>query len=540
MRTWTSTLALGWLIAPSPALSLSVGTKRAGSSNLCATNSRDIVSNDTNVWPWQSFKSSNITPPYLDINRTSNDLASGLLFISQEDESSTTETVKQESPFILTDDNELVWGGPQGETSNFRQQFWGDKSIITFWVGTGAAAYGANVGRGWGKVQFYDESYTLVKSVCLDLNLTLPEGTTADCDADVHESFITEDNTILLTAYNTTQADLTSVGGSKDGWVYDSIAVEVDLTTNEPVFIWSPLAHLAVNLTHEPYTPSNASEPFDWFHMNSIQKWGDHYLINSRHLWRTFLVNRQGEIVWYIDGQTGGDFGSLPQNGNFSWQHMARLRNDSSNPNEVLLSYFANDLDTGSATNPSKGTTLRLTLPPNPANPPKLETDFFDEKYPVSSAAEGSFTPLENGNTLMGYGDQPYIKEYDSTGKVLWSAQFAGEDLGQSYRAYKQEWSATPYYRPSLVVSKSTSEDVLSECAGASSSLRGYVSWNGATDVEGYKVYAGSSAVSLRLLGQIEKKGFETQFSLPTDTKVVQVAAVKSGRAVSKSEVVYV
>jgi hypothetical protein len=145
----------------------------------------------------------------------------------------------------------------------------------------------------------------------------MPTGTTTTCDADVHESTITEDNTILLTAYNTSQADLTSLGGPSDGWVYDSIAVELDLRTKEPVFIWSPLAHVDVNLTHYDYSGSNQTDPFDWFHMNSIQKWGDHYLINSRHLWRTYLVNRQGDIVWYIDGQDGGDFGSMPTNGNF-------------------------------------------------------------------------------------------------------------------------------------------------------------------------------------------------------------------------------
>ncbi|KAJ5798393.1 uncharacterized protein N7503_007689 [Penicillium pulvis] len=537
MRTWSSSLALGCLIAPIPTLARTIGARKT-ESTLCATDSRQLVNNGSDIWTYQTYKSSNVTPPYLSINRTGEDLASGLLFIGQEDsEGSGVESV---APFIISDDNELVWGGPTGESSNFRQQYWGKKSVITFWTGTGEAAYGADVGRGWGEVQIYDDSYKLIKSVCLQLNLTMPTGTTTTCDADVHESTITEDNTMLVTAYNTSQADLTSLGGPSDGWVYDSIAVEIDLRTMEPVFIWSPLAHVDVNLTHYAYTGSNQTDPFDWFHMNSIQKWGDYYLINSRHLWRTFLVNRQGEIVWYIDGQDGGDFGSIPTNGNFSWQHMARIRNTSTS-NEVLLSWFANDLDTTTATNPSKGTTLRLTLPPNAKNPPILETDFYDHEYPVSSAAEGSFTPLDNGNTLMGYGDEPFIKEYGPSGDVRWSAQYADKNLGQSYRVYKQEWSATPYYRPSLVVATASAEaDTLSQCAGTSSTLRGYVSWNGATDIEKYEVYVGESASSLKSLGEIEKKGFETEFSLPAGTKVVQVGAVQSGRVVRKSDVVRV
>lgn len=294
------------------------------SSTICATNSRAINSNDSSVWPWQSYISSNITPPYLQINRSDNsELSPGFIFLGQEDDSSTEPGVKEVAPFILTDDNELVWGGPVGDSSNFRQQFWGNQSIITFWVGTGKAAYGADAGRGWGKVLFYDNTYKLINTVCLQLNLTLPTGTSTECEADVHESFITPENTILLTAYNTSRGDLTSLGGPSDGWVYDSIAVELDLATNEVVFVWSPLAHLPVNLTHYPYTGSNLTAPFDWFHMNSIQKVGDHYLVNSRHLWRTFLVNKAGEIVWTIDGENGGDFGSLPENGTFVSNHVS-------------------------------------------------------------------------------------------------------------------------------------------------------------------------------------------------------------------------
>lgn len=217
---------------------------------------------------------------------------------------------------------------------------------------------------------------------------------------------------------------------------------------------------------------------------------------------------------------------------------MARIRNVSST--QALISWFANDLDTATSTVPSKGLTLRLTLPPSPEHPPELVTNFYDHQYPVSSAAEGSFFPLPNGNTLMGYGDEPYIKEYGPSGDVRWSAQFAGYDLGQSYRAYKQEWHATPSTRPSLVVSKATTEDDLEQCAGQSSTLRGYVSWNGATDVEKYRVYAGSDANSLKLLGDIDKKGFETKFSLPKGIKAVEVAAIQAGKIIRKSEIVHV
>lgn len=214
---------------------------------------------------------------------------------------------------------------------------------------------------------------------------------------------------------------------------------------------------------------------------------------------------------------------------------MARLREI--NEQSALLTYFNNHLDMATSTVPSTGLTLNLTLPPNPASPPKLVTDLWDDINPVSSAAEGSFTPLHNGNFFMGYGDEPYLKEYSPNKNVIWSAQFANANLGQSYRTYKQEWHATPYTKPDLVVSTVGRNDSLSACSF--SSLRGYVSWNGATDVTGYTVYAGNSENSLKFIGNFEKKGFETEFTLP-EAKAVQVGAIEEGREVERSNVVFI
>lgn len=117
--------------------------------------------------------------------------------------------------------------------------------------------------------------------------------------------------------------------------------------------------------------------------------------------------------------------------------------------------------------------------------------------------------------------------------------------MGQNYRTYKQEWRATPYTTPSLVVNQAASADDLTECAGSSSStssLRGYVSWNGTTDVTSYVVYPGSSNSSLEEIGTIPKQGFETKFALPAGVKAVQVGAVEDPEkgVVTKSGIVLV
>lgn len=119
--------------------------------------------------------------------------------------------------------------------------------------------------------------------------------------------------------YNTTQADLSSVGGPKDGWVLDPLAVEVDINTNEALWIWSPLAHVPINSTKYPlfYAGTNTSNPYDWFHMNSIQPYNGNVLINARQTWTSYYVNQDGDILWELEGQNGGDFGPLPEGAQF-------------------------------------------------------------------------------------------------------------------------------------------------------------------------------------------------------------------------------
>lgn len=94
----------------------------------------------------------------------------------------------------------------------------------------------------------------------------------------------------------------------------------------------------------------------------------------------------------------------------------------------------------------------------------------------------------------------------------------------------KQEWHATPAADdPSLVVLAAEANDTLTHCAG-SSVWRGYVSWNGATDVTSWEIYVvGTSNTSImRSIGQVEKMGFETEFVVPVGSAYVQVGAVES------------
>lgn len=200
--------------------------------------------------------------------------------------------------------------------------------------------------------------------------------------------------------------------------------------------------------------------------------------------------------------------------------------------------------------NPSSGIALLLDIPANSTKSLEPVYNLLDPSNPLVAYAEGSHTILDNGNRFMGYGVVPFMKEFgppsgngSNDTDVRYSAQFAYNNYnntGSSYRAFKSVWHATPSAPLDLVVASAASNDTLSSCSGGSK-YRGYVSWNGATDVTQYRIYAGSSASSLSSTGVVfDKKGFETEFVVPGNAKYVQVAALEGETEVGKSAAVAV
>lgn len=193
---------------------------------------------------------------------------------------------------------------------------------------------------------------------------------------------------------------------------------------------------------------------------------------------------------------------------------------------------------------PSVGLGLILDLPPSKDKSPTIYTHLVDPEDEIYAYAEGSYGRLDNGNILVGYDVRPVIKEFapqsgGDDSKVLWSANFGYNNnniSASSYRAYKQVWHATPSAAPSLVVAFRNSTDSLSRCAGGSTK-RGYVSWNGATDADPWNVYAGDAKDSLKVVGNVVNRGFDTEFVVPQNAEFVQVAAMQGGKEVKTSNV---
>ncbi|KAG9506478.1 hypothetical protein J7337_000009 [Fusarium musae] len=343
------------------------------------------------------------------------------------------------------------------------------------------------------------------------------DGSVTGCSSlDLHESFVTTRGTILCTAVNVTNADLTSIGGPSDGWVFDTMVLEIDIKTNDILFMWSPLkAGIPINSTKLSLSSSGTSQsnPFDWFHMNSVTTLKDGYLANSRHTWTSYALDSKGKLQWSLEGSNGGDF-SLPAAGNFSWQHHVRVQDETSSS---LVLHMFNDMNDDKGDKPSNGLELHLDLDKRSATIKKLYIDRHDE---IDTSSQGSYQDFSNGNVLLGYGNVGYVKEFGPEGDVRMSMSGAA-----SYRVYREVWDATPAgYPPNATAIEG----------------KGWVSWNGDTRTTKWVVYAGSSKDSLTKVGEVVRTGFETEYSLPSGASWVQVGAFAGDYYLRNSSIVLI
>ena len=258
-------------------------------------------------------------------------------------------------------------------------------------------------------------------------------------------------------------------------------------------------------------------------------------------MWSCYLISKtSGEILWTLGGDgNASSFGALEADGQFRWQHDARAHNITKH--SMLLSIFDNHStreDKGTA--PTKGLMLELAMPPNDSQSPKILRTVQNEKLPYVDSQGSYQTDLQNGNQLIGYGPLSLIKEYGpgSDGADLrWEGRFGHNTKSQSYRAFKGQWRATPAgWDPRIALDGDAAD---CDNAGLDHCVRVHVSWNGATEVEYWNVYAGNR-LSLQLVGKAHKNGFETVFDVPTmkNKPCVQIGAVQAMTEVRRSKMV--
>lgn len=247
-------------------------------------------------WPFWSYVTAPFEPPKLNIFTAAGSTPDpGYFFIGPR-----ADGVNGTAAMIFDQAGNLVYQGPDEVTANVNVQTLFGKPVLTYWAGTMFS-----LGYGYGQVHILDDTYKEIYTVSLQVPFVTPNGTTEASYIDLHESKITDRNTMLVTAYNVTQANLTAVGGPADGWMLAAHFYEIDIATNQVVFSWSALDHqdeIPLTMSHQAIgtTGQSQSDPWDAYHINSIEAVEDGYLVSLRHLWSGFYLYKNGTVKWQL------------------------------------------------------------------------------------------------------------------------------------------------------------------------------------------------------------------------------------------------
>ncbi len=120
---------------------------------------------------------------------------------------------------------------------------------------------------------------------------------------------------------------------------------------------------------------------------------------------------------------------------------------------------------------------------------------------------------------MIGYGQIAKTREFNASNHVVYEAQYgysSAKSSVASYRSYRQAWTGQPSAPPKVVA----------RCSDSVTKV--YVTWNGATDYDGWTIFAGISATNLSNVATFAKAGFETEYPLAGKYKYV-VAEAKDG-----------
>ncbi|CAN9186775.1 unnamed protein product [Alternaria alternata] len=474
-------------------------------------------------WPWQTFKSRpGFEPPVLSINKTGTTSPGQILFPLSGSES------HNYSLNIFQEDGELVWQSGYGDYAAFRRTTLFGEPVLAYFAGV---SFSEPWGFGYGIIYILNQQYENIYNVTL-WNSTYPlESISPLYDPtqyqpfswiDMHENLITPEGTMFVGAVNVTPWDLSSIGGPKDGWVVDSIVLELNVTNSEVLWQWSHLDHVD-QVTLASAVPTyplgdlgrNSSYPWGPFHINSVERFDDDsFLISSRHYCSIFKVNRNGTVEWTLNGYSGGDF-TLMNNLSFCYQHDARLH-PSQLPNTTTISLFNND-NSAVVSHVNQTTGIFLSIDEQDMTASLLQ-ELADPDDTIYSVSQGNMEVLPSGNIVMGYGSVPTLKEFDQDGNVVLSVSWGEAEAVQSYRSYKAEWVGKPSSKPDVYACKS------------SNGTEVYMSWNGATEHRVWTVFGGVSNGSLSEVVSVNKTGFETKAVVTQSLGFVRVEA--SGREI--------
>jgi Arylsulfotransferase (ASST) len=409
----------------------------------------------------------------------------------------------QDGPQIVDDRGHLVWfrpAPPHRAVTGFRVQRYRGQPVLTWWQGR------TRYGHGMGEYVILDRHYRQIAVVRAGHGYM----------GDHHEFQLTPRGTAYMSVYAARRADLRSVGGSRDGTIFESIVQEVDVATGRVLWEWHSADHVPVS---EGVTAPKAGKPHDYFHVNAVDEDGPgRLLISARNMHAIYEVDkRTGSVLWRLGG-TRSDFRFGP-GARFAFQHDAERQPDGT------ITLFDNEATPRQA-DQSRALVLRLDMSARTARAVRQ----YRHPDKLLSIAEGNMQTLPDGHVFVGWGPARHVSEFTRGGRLLFD--LVVPPRADSYQAYRFRWHGEPLDRPAVAARRRGS--------GARARVTAWASWNGATALRGWQLLAGDDPNALVPLGDaVPRRNFETALHARTDAKYVAVAALDAhGRQLGQSRAV--
>ncbi|MGE4426936.1 MAG: MFS transporter [Solirubrobacteraceae bacterium] len=384
--------------------------------------------------------------------------------------------VGQSGPLMLDESLQPIWFRPSPLDSvagNLDVHTYRDEPVLSWWEGDISET--GEIDRG--HVRIVDQQYRDVATL---------EGQDGWVIA-LHDIKIVDD--VAWVAANRNElTDLSRIGGVTHGVMIDSALQAYDIESGRLLYTWSAKDHIPMG--ESDVQPPTNGFPWDAYHINSIQLVeGGRALVSMRNTNAAYLFDRKtGEIEWTLGGK-GSTFRMEPD-AEFEWQHDVELID------ERTVSMFDNHCCriTGAGDYlPSDRSSRVLTLDIDPAaktasvKSEQTHGDTFRAQY------MGNAQRLEDGGLFVGWGQVPYISEYDADGKLIFDGAFPAPNI--SYRARTRPWIGRPAAPPKGAATVDGGGTVV------------HASWNGATEVARWRVVDAAG----RSLGDADRDGFETE-----------------------------
>ena len=443
----------------------------------------------------QRFHSrADLEPPAVTVTTPAADPALGDILLSPDGGAG------QAGPMIVAPSGQLVWFSPlpKGQTAfNLQVQSFRGRPALTWWQGEIIG------GHGQGEDVIDDTRYQRLATVRAGNGL----------QADLHDFEITPQGTAWVTAYAPVRWDLRSDGGRRRGLLDDGVVQEVDIATGLVMFEWHALGHIALAGSYK-HAPGADGDVLDFFHINSIDALPDgDLLISARNMWAVYLISgTTGAVQWALGGRASAF--AMGTGVRFAWQHDATML-----PNGTIT-LFDNEAGPEEATQ-SRAIDISIDATTHAA---MLVSQITYPGSGIIAESQGNVQELANGDSFVGWGQAGEVSEFSSSSTLTLDMHLPTP--ASSYRAFRVAWQAQPATAPALAV----------RTAGRRTKL--WASWNGATDVTAWRVFAGSSRRALRDVGTYPASGFETSILAPTAKRFIRVAAIGAAGLLRNSPVI--